>query len=155
MGAPISAIAAAATGSEPSEWFVAFHRDSGSRVLSFLAFGEFKHVSAFGYCPGVKVWLVYDVTWTRTWLRLVAHDAAGTAALAEWTRGCEILKLSPQGRTPPLRARIGFFCVPSIINLLGLRCVAVTPGQLYRHILRLGGQSISAAIRPDTPAPAG
>lgn len=144
-----------AMGSEPNEWFIAFHRECNSRILSFLSFGEFKHVSAFGYCPGLKVWLVYDVTWPRTWLRVLAHDAGGAAALAEWAKNCEIVKLAPQGHTPRLRARVGFFCVPAIINLLGLRCVAVTPGQLYRHILRLGGQSISAATSPSTPATPG
>lgn len=131
--------------SEPNVWFLVFHRKSTNRVLSFLAFGEFKHVAAFGYCPRVGMWLVYDVTWTGT--RVVLMDKA---AIIEWTRGCEILQVDKIGARMGWSSRIGFYCVGAVKHLLGLRCVAATPCQLYRHILRNGGVNIGSG----QPAPA-
>lgn len=140
-------------GSEPAEWFLAFHRECESKILSFLAFGEFKHVLAFGYCPGLKVWLVFDVTWQKTWIRLLAHEQGAIEQLAELTRNCAIVAFAPQGRTPPLITRIGYFCVPAVISLLGLGCVAITPTSLYRYLLKNGGYEINAHV-PSTAAAA-
>jgi hypothetical protein len=136
---------------EPNEWFVVFHTKSLSPVLSFLAFGERKHVSAFGYCPGLKVWLLYDVQWGGT--RIMLLDKA---AIMEWTRGCDVLKIARVNHRMGLSSRIGLYCVSAVKHLIGLVCVAVTPDQLYRHIIRHGGilisepkQSPAASGRPD------
>lgn len=133
---------------EPTEWFVVFHRKSVNRILSFLAFGEFKHVSAFAYCAGLKVWLVYDVQWSGTRVMLV--DKLSILAL---TDGCDILKVSRTGERMAMSSRLGFYCVSAVKHLVGLRCVAVTPGALYRHILRNGGMPIHGA--GPTPATSG
>lgn len=122
---------------EPNEWFVVFHRRSNSSILSWLAFGEFKHVSAFGYCVGVKLWLVYDVQWVGTRTMLMDEQS-----ILEWTRGCEILKIARTDTRMGLSGRLGLYCVSAIKHLIGLRCVAVTPGQLHRYILRNGGVCI-------------
>lgn len=129
----------AARVAEPAEWFIAFHRKSSSRVLSFLAFGEFKHVSAFAYCAGFKVWVMYDVQWRGSSVRI-----ADQAAVLELTRGLDIVKVRRSEARMQSSARVGFYCVTAIKHLLGLKCVAVTPTQLYRHILRNGGILISA-----------
>lgn len=133
---------------EPTEWFVVFHRKSMNRFLSFLAFGEFKHVSAFGYCPGFKAWLVYDVQWSGTRIKLLPHNDFGKAAIALWTTDCTIVKLPRGNLIPNFSSRVGFYCVSAIKHLLGLRCVAATPGALYRHILRHGGSLLSEPARP-------
>lgn len=122
---------------EPTDWFVVFHRTSTSRVLSFLAFGEFKHVSAFAYCAGFRAWMMYDVQWGGTALRLVDK-----AALMELIRDCEIVQLPRSEARMGLSGRVALYCVSSIKHLLRLRCVAVTPNALYRHILRNGGTVI-------------
>lgn len=123
---------------EPTEWFVVFHRTSTSRILSFLAFGEFKHVSAFAYAPGFKCWLMYDVQWRGT-----AVTVADQAAVIGLTRGCTILKMPRTSDRMRMTARAGFYCVTAIKHLLRLRCVAVTPDALYRHILHNGGIMVS------------
>jgi hypothetical protein len=139
-------------GSEPAEWFVAFHRECDSKIISFLAFGEFKHVLAFGYCPGLKVWIVFDVTWQKTWVRLLSHEQGALEQIAEITRNCAVVKIAPQGRTPRLITRIGYFCVPAIISLLGLKCVAITPTSLYRYLRKNGGYEINAHVSPSAAA---
>jgi len=133
-------------GSEPDEWFLAFHRKCDSKIISFLSFGEFKHVLAFGYCPGLKVWLVFDVTWKKTWIRLLSHEQGAIEQLAEMTRNCAIVAAASAGRTPPLITRIGYFCVPAVISLLGLGCVAITPTGLYRYLLKNGGYEINEHV---------
>ena len=139
--------------SEPTTWFLVFHRTSVNRLLSFLAFGDLKHVSAFGYCPGFDAWVIYDVTWSGTRVRLVRNDQAGQQAIIDMTRGCEMMKVEHAGQTPTFTSRIGFYCVSSVKHLLGLRCVAVTPTQLYRFLLHNGGALISgSAGHPSTSA---
>jgi hypothetical protein len=132
---------------EPTEWFVVFHRKSYSSILSVLAFGEFKHVSAFAYIPGYKTWLIYDVQWDGTRIMLVDK-----AAIMVWTEGCDILKISRIGNSMKLANRVGLYCVTGIQHLIGLKCVAVTPGRLYRHILRSGGVSIVESKQPASVA---
>jgi hypothetical protein len=135
---------------EPGEWFVAFHRTSASQILSFLAFGDLKHVSAFGYCPGVKLWLVYDVQWSST--RVILMDKA---AIMAWSRGCDVLKIARTGQRIGLSSRLGLYCVSAVKHLIGLKCVAITPGSLYRHILRNGGIVISEQGQRPAAAVAG
>lgn len=128
---------------EPTEWFVVFHDRSANRWLSALTPGRFKHVSAFGYCPGVGLWLVYDVQWIGTRVRLA--DKAGIMA---WTHGCAVVKITRADQRMGPTARIGFTCVNAIKHLLRLKCVAATPDALYRHILRNGGVPLDGAARP-------
>lgn len=146
-------IAATAFRIEPAEWFVVFHRQAAARWIEWLAMGEFKHVSAFGYCAGVKAWVVVDVQWggTRVWL-------GDQAAMLEWSQGCVVLRLARTDAHMGLSSRLGFTCVAAVKHLLGLRCVAATPTQLYRHILRSGGIPIHGqrpAPDPCRPEPAG
>ena len=134
---------------EPAEWFVVFHRKSMNRMLSLLAFGEFKHVSAFGYCAGYKVWLVYDVQWggTRIWL-------ADKASVMAWSEGCDIVKVARAEGQMAASSRLGLYCVNAIKHLLRLKgglCVALTPAALYRHILRNGGTLVAAGHAPTAP----
>jgi hypothetical protein len=133
---------------EPSEWFVVFHTKSHNRFLSFLAFGPLKHVSAFGYCHTVKVWLLYDVKWSGTKITLITAEQA-----MQWSRDCSVLKIARQPEPMEYSSRLLFTCVGAIKHLLGLRCVAVTPGGLYREIIARGGTVISE--HPGYPAPAG
>lgn len=130
---------------EPTEWFIVFHRKSMNRVLSALAFGDLKHVSAFAYCAGFKAWLIYDVTWSGTRIWLADKDA-----VLRWSAGCDILKIERTDRRMGPSSRLGLYCVTAIKHLIGLKCVAATPGALYRHILRNGGILISEQ-RPSAP----
>ena len=132
---------------EPSEWFVVFHRKSANRILSFLAFGEFKHVSIFGYCAGVKLWLLYDVHWNGTRLMLLDKQA-----VMEWSAGCDLVKIARFDQPMGMTSRAGLYCVSAIKHLLRLRCVAATPDQLYRHILQSGGILVREHRQQQRPA---
>lgn len=138
---------------DPTEWYVVFHVKSATRWLAVVTPGRFKHVSAFAYCAGVGMWLLYDVHWHGTRLRLL--DKAGVMA---WSRGCAVVSFSRRDEPLKLSGRLGHTCVTAVRHLLGLRCVAWTPTQLYRHILRNGGYPISehrpaALASPDAGRP--
>ena len=135
---------------EPSEWFVVFHVKSMSRILSLLAFGRFKHVSALGYCPGFRAWLLYDAQWGGMRVRLYSHETM-RAMFAEYSRGCAVVKIARLNQPMRLSSRLGFYCVPAIKHLLGLRNGALRPDALLRHCLRNGGVLIDAGIEPSNP----
>jgi hypothetical protein len=140
------------TAVEPTTWFVVFHPTSSSRLLSLLAFGHYKHVSAFGYYQGFKAWLVCDAEISGLRLPLVAHDAM-RAIIGKYTAGCTIVKFvrraEPIGIAP--LSRIGFFCVTAVKHLLAVRCNALTPDSLYRYILANGGQIVHDTSNADYP----
>jgi hypothetical protein len=145
---------------EPVEWFVVFRERSTVRWLSWLACGHFKHVSAFSYYPGFKVWVVYDVCVTGTSIIMLSHERA-KVAIAEYTEGCTVVKI-PRNARPfgfSFSSRLFFYCVPAIKNIIGLRCVALRPDSLYRHILRNGGVIVYGqpdnSNRPKSGDPAG
>lgn len=127
---------------EPDMWFVIFHPDVPGKWVKFFSFGRFKHVSAIGYCPGFKVWLICDPQWKGLRLSIMAH-AAMLAAFPDLTRGREVVRVTVDRAAPmPLRTRLGFYCVPAIKHLLGVRCAIWRPDALYRHLIRNGGQPI-------------
>jgi hypothetical protein len=127
---------------EPTEWFVVFHTKAMNPWLGRLACGKYKHVSALAYCPGFKAWLLFDAQWTGMRLILMPHETAKTF-YAEYTADCAVLKMARVHQPMPVSSRWGFYCVPAIKHLLGLRCVAARPDGLYRSMLRNG------AIRVD------
>lgn len=135
---------------EPEEWFVVFHRKAAGRLLSLITIGEFKHVSAFGYCAGFKAWLIYDVKWAGTTLSLVANNDQGRQVIMAWTDDCAVVKIARSGVRMGAAARLGFTCVTAVKHLIGLRCVAARPDALYRHILRNGGVRIDGRRQPGT-----
>jgi hypothetical protein len=134
---------------EPDHWFLAFHRSAANRFVEWLACGEFKHISAFAYMPGYKAWLIYDVQMLGTRLQLVPHDEF---LGLDWITHASILRVHRGGGRWSLASRLGFYCVPAVKHLLGLRCLALTPDGLYRHILRNGGVCIDGRRR-HTPGP--
>lgn len=151
MGEP--SITAAA---EPAEWFVVFQPEANSRLFSALACGRFKHVSAFAYIPGFKVWLFYDVAWSGTRLVLSAKGPASAMIERYVAAGCSIVRAARTGKPMGLSSRIGFFCVPAVKHLLGLRTSALRPDALYRHLLANGGTLANGTTdnssRSDAPA---
>lgn len=128
---------------EPVEWFVVFHRKSTFRWLSWLACGEFKHVSAFAYYPGFKVWLLYDVHIGGTALIMLSHDRA-KETLASYVDGCTVVKIARNARPfgLSLLSRLLFHCTPAIGNLVGMPFIALTPNHLFRHLMRNGAEIV-------------
>ncbi len=70
-------------GLEPDMWFLIFETRARARWLHWLAMGRFKHVSAIGWLPDQRLWVVYDVSLGRT---RVAVMPDGPAAVAEIDR---------------------------------------------------------------------
>lgn len=141
-------------GFEPDEWWVVFHPTAASRWLGWLALGHFKHVSAFAYIQGFKVWLVYDIERAGTKLVILPADATGKAELVRYTAGCSILKMTRRPKAFRISSHLGFFCTTAIAHLIGLTGVA-RPDALWRLCLRNGGIVIDGR-RPSTdPAIAG
>jgi hypothetical protein len=139
---------------EPMQWNLVFHRRALNRWLAWLTPGRFKHVAAFAYLPGVRLWLGYDVQWSGT--RIVLMDKAAVMA---WTRGCAVVEVAVTRQPMGASSRLGFYCVNAVKHLVGVKCIAATPDQLYRHILSHGGRLISEpgpapadAGRPDARA---
>lgn len=124
---------------EPTEWNVVFHKTTRWRWLRWLACGRFKHVSAFAYCPGFRAWLVYDTQLSGTRLMLLANGDKARATLKRYTADCEIVTIARQHQRPHWSSRIGFYCVPATKHLLGVRCAAMRPDALYRHLIQIGG----------------
>lgn len=128
---------------EPDLWNVVFHRRASNRFFAFIAFGKFKHVSAFAYVPGVRAWLVFDVQYRNIRTVILPDSVAGNAVLAALTVDSEIVQVRRRGGRHQILLRLlPWSCVPAICHLLGLPGGALRPDALYRYCLRIGGKVI-------------
>lgn len=126
---------------EPDRWTVVFHVKRASWWVELLAFGRFKHVSAFAYVPLMRAWLVYDVQQAGTSLTVIPDCDSAITLLDKLYGDCVMLSVRRQ--EPCGNAfRLGFWCVPAIKHLLGVRCGALRPDALYRHLRRNGAELI-------------
>ena len=127
--------------SESDYWWLVFHEKSSLPWLWWL--GRFKHVSAFTYVGGFRMWEVYDVQNHRTRILRFAYDEWVRRGYPEWTRDAVVVKfhVKPAERTR-IASRFFFFCGPAIKHLVGLRCLALRPDAIYRQVIRAGGQPI-------------
>ena len=124
---------------EPREWFVVFHRDSTRPVFNFLAWGRFKHVSAFGQVPITGDWVFYDFLTARMRV-LVVPDDKSNVFLAHFANMGTILRMpAPNIEDERIRLKPGYWCVPAVAHLLGLSTCALRPDTLFRHCLANGG----------------
>lgn len=130
---------------EPSCWYVAFHEKGHGRFVSALAFGRFKHVSAFGYYPGFKGWLYVDPQFGRLRLLMISHEQH--KLVLNEIEGATLVRFEVGERAfrASLPSRLFLYCVPVIKYLIGLSCVAITPCGLYRQLLKSGGIEIDAS----------
>lgn len=143
---------------EPLTWLVLFQSSTSRRWIDRLVPGRFKHVMAFGWVEKAKAWVSYDVQLGRTHILLMAEadgekkigEAFGRDADAALLR-CAV-RLSPRPRLMPS----GFWCVPAIKHLLGLRSGALRPDALWRDCLAQGAEIVHESRCAKLPAvPAG
>lgn len=150
---------------EPTCWLLIFNHHSSTWWRSFLAFGRFKHVWACAFVPSIESWIIYDVHLDGTRLGLVAdgqpfRNLMGNLGAADAT----ILRMPTLRLTQAsslkhhlassILHRLGFWCVPAIKHLIGLRSSALRPDSLYRHCLRHGAQPFEDARGHDPIVPA-
>jgi hypothetical protein len=102
----------------------------------FLTKGYF-HVFALGYLPGTGVWLRYDVSCFKTEIELLSGEDADGLLIWAHEEGGVLTWPAPVPKRS-FMPRLGFWCVPAIKNLLGLRCVAATPKGLHDYLARHG-----------------
>jgi hypothetical protein len=128
------------TAVEPDVWFVVFHPMSATRWLNWIPM-RFRHVSAFAYVHAAGAWLIYDVQFWCTRHILLPDNTAALDFLAQFTEGCAVLHMKRPGPSR-LWFRLGFWCVPAMKHLLGLRSSALLPSGLYRDCRRAGAKII-------------
>jgi hypothetical protein len=134
------------------EWFVVFHERTESRALAWLAWGRFKHVSAFGYAGRAQAWV--RVAYTS---RRLAIDVCGREdedrVLKTWSIGGPVLVMRAR-RTPRATwGRFGIWCVPLTAHLLGLPTCALRPDSLYRVLLANGAQRVDEDVTDGSRSP--
>ena len=133
----------------PTGWLVIFDRTSSKAWLRWRIWGRYKHVGAVGYVRELQVWVSYEVYFGHTGIRVIP-DAAAEPFLDALTRDADVVWM-PARPGPAVWFRFGFWCVPAVKHLLGLRSGALRPDTLYRDCLRNGGIPVDEVLG----APAG
>ena len=135
-----------AYGIEATRWTIVFHRKSKYRFFRLIAMGHFKHVSALAWIPELGQWWVYDVGFRRTSLKVLEDGPSAQAMIAAIVDGNATVTVDVSDELPWMR--LGMFCTTAVSHLVGLRCGALRPDALYRHLVAKGGVVRDDAIRP-------
>lgn len=122
----------------PFTWFVCFHPNCASRWVRLIP-GRYKHVSCFGQVPSTRAWVFCDpaIDWMR--LSVVADEDADDVFKVWTANDAKIVRINLQRKTGR-HWRIGFWCVPAVAHILGVRSRAVRPDGFLRELLRQGGE---------------
>jgi len=126
-----------AFGIEARRWTVVFHRNSKHLFFRLIALGHFKHVSALAWIPELGQWWVYDVGFRRTSLKVLVDGENAQATIAAIVKGNATVTIDLQDELPWFR--LGLFCTTAVSHLIGVRCAALRPDALYRHLIAKGG----------------
>lgn len=125
-------------GGSPSRWILCFRRTSQVWWVRWLARGKFKHVSAFGYIAEVDHWVFLDWRFAKVDV-IVARGNAATMLMHHYTGNADLLGM--EARTGAGGGfRLGWYCVPAVKHLLGLRSSALRPDRLWRDCIRHGAE---------------
>lgn len=128
-----------AYGVEAIRWTVVFHRKAENRFFSAIAMGHFKHVSAFAWLPECGHWLIYDVGFRRTRLKMLPDTEAAKSILAAIVTGNAAITIDVRDTELPWM-RLGMFCTSAVAHLVGIRSGALRPDTLFRHLRAKGGE---------------
>lgn len=137
------------TGIEARRWTVVFHREAENWFFAAIAMGKFKHVSALAWIPEVSAWLVYDVGFRRTRLRVLEDGPTAARIIAAIVEGNAAVTIDIRENELPWM-RLGMFCTTAVAHLIGVRCAALRPDALYRHLIAKGGTVIDDATKRKT-----
>jgi len=135
---------------EPLGWMLVFVSATTIPWLDRLIIGRFKHVIAFGWVDETQTWICYDIQIGRTRI-LSLPDEIGSeliAAKLAGDPGAAALRIEASD-LPPSVVRLGFWCVPAMKRLVGLRSGALRPDRLWRDCIASGAEVIhDARSRP-------
>lgn len=126
-----------AFGIEAKRWTVVFHRQSKHWFFRLIAMGHFKHVSALAWIPELSQWWVYEVSFRRTSLKALVDGESAHAIIAGLVKGNAIVTIDVKDEIA--LPRLGLLCTTAISHLVGVRCAALRPDALYRHLIAKGG----------------
>jgi len=134
-------IVSAGAAGQPAKWILAFRRTTDSRLINLLAFGRYKHVTAFGYIREVDHWVFMD--WRTIALDIiVARGTDATRLINYYTRDADMLGMPARSRQIG-GPQFGLWCVPAVKQLLGIRGGALRPDALWRCCIRQGAEILS------------
>lgn len=127
----------------PAWWFLCFAKSSPTWWAQMFVPGPYKHVSAFGFVPGQKLWVFSEMTARGVELAVVPDGQANSAINAmvagalvvEWVPPAE----PPQTFWPPLN-----HCVAHVAALVGIKSRALRPERFLRDVLAAGGRILDA-----------
>lgn len=120
------------------EWYVAFFDGERPHWWWRLCRPGFRHVAAFAYDAEHGVWLLYDVTLSRTFIR-----ALSSAQMDAWIDGLpehRTLLAFKAGEVRPPDLRLGFWCTTAVAHAVGVQTRALRPEALCRDLLAQGAR---------------
>lgn len=127
---------------EPKDWFVVFQENTPKWWIRWLARGRFKHVSVFGVVERANSWVFYDFNLDRARVYVVPNHEADIA-IGHFIDDATVVRMArPIGREAEVNLRPGWWCVPAVAHILGLRSCALRPDTLFRQCLAQGGEII-------------
>lgn len=123
-------------------WLVAFIDDprQSRRWWDLFTRPGFRHVQACGWDADVKAWVIYSVFTDNTMVDVLPDGEMADAVIGGICAvSSAVLRYEPPAEPERGRMlRLGFWCVPAIAHLLGIRSCALVPHQLYRELLARG-----------------
>lgn len=126
----------------PAFWLVCFVGMERRSIWDWFLPAGYRHAFLLGYLPDVKQYLLYEVLFWRTTVALVSPALAGQMISGAAAQGGALVCHPPEAGKPSAWLRFGFWCVPAIKHVLGLRCVAVTPKGLHDFLVRNGAKPL-------------
>lgn len=128
-------------------WVLAFYRTSKMWWAPFI--GKYKHVAAYAYLPGDRLWIFYEVSTQPTSI-IVRRDGEHLELMARFIRDADLIAMRRQPDTPMrMRHRLALTCVSAIRDLIGLNSGALLVDRLYRDCLAAGGEPFGPPPVPE------
>lgn len=126
-------------------WLVFFCEAEGAPWWSrFLAPG-FRHVMAAAWFDDQQRWVLIDPTRRGTVVLIYRQDQFGGRFQQLMDSSSVVLRvIARRSRTT---TPFGWWCTGAVKALMGIRCRALSPKQLCRHLLRNGAEPVKMPAR--------
>ena len=122
---------------EITNWLIAFYPHAENKWVRRLVPGKFKHVAAFAYAADCRTWVWLEWGMNMAKLRLLPDDQPSRDLISAWTDRSTVIQMEVAGVSRPV-GRFGFWCVPAVKHLVGLRSGALLPDALLRDCMKAG-----------------
>lgn len=122
----------------PARWLVCFHERAANRWVERVP-GRFKHVSAIGWFPAVRQWVLHDFGLGGT--SVVIWPDGRLSGMGAWIDDAVVVSVPARAHGPArLRFRhlFGFWCVPAVRHLTGVEGRAFLPDGFLKDCEAVG-----------------